>query len=177
MRGPAILASAFIFCSSAHAAPVEPVTTLFAMTCMKYFTAPDELKAEMQRRNAPVIDGQMASFFLHDTPGTAWAVRMPSGKFIVSWRNEGVCSVFAQEASVADAESHFTALVSSAPAPLTAVEQAGVGPNAGGLHSISYAWRSAEDPTELLFTLTTSTEAKTTVRAMASMGVVMKANN
>jgi hypothetical protein len=155
----------------------EALTTLFATICMQHFHASDELRAEMSSQDASVLEGEQSEFFLGGTTGTAWAVRASGGKYVVAWREDNVCAVFAQRAPVAEVQTNFAALVASAPEPLVASLREPEGPTNEALTSISYAWHRPEDKTELLFTLTTSSEASPTVQAMLSMAVVDKSDS
>jgi hypothetical protein len=152
-------------------------TTLFATTCMKHFYTPEKLRAAMASQSAPVLQREQSEFFLGGKPGTAWSVRLPDGMYVVSWRDDGICAVFAQRAPVADVQSAFAALVDSAPEPLISSPRETHGPNSGTLKTSSYSWHRPKDKTELLFTLTTSSGAAATVQAMASMTVANKPNN
>ena len=180
MRNSVMATVAFAISSSTFAAQPqqqEAFTTLFATTCMQYFYAPEKLRAEMTSQSAAVLQGRPSQFFLGDKPGTAWSVQLPAGKYVVSWRDDGVCSVFAQRAHVADVHSNFIALVAVAPEPLVASPRETDGPSTETLKTISYAWHRPNDKTELLFTLTTSSEATPNVQAMASMALANKPNN
>ena len=180
MRISVIAASLLALSSStlaADASEAEVFTTLFATTCMKHFYAPDGLKDEMSSRNTPVLQGEPAQFFLGGKPGTAWAVGISGGKYVVAWREDNVCAVYAQRAPVADVQAHFVSLVSTAPEPLLASSRGSDGPNTDTHKSIAYGWHRPKDKTELLFTLTTSSEASSSVQAMASMAVANKPNN
>lgn len=154
---------------AAESSQPEELTTLFATTCMQHFYAPDKLRAEMSSQSAAVLQGEQSEFFLGGSKGTAWAVRASGGKYVVAWRDDNVCAVFAQRAAAAEVQANFTALVASAPEPLVASLREAAGPVNDALTSISYAWHRPEDKTELLFTLTTSSEASPTVQAMLSM--------
>jgi len=163
--------------SAAELPRQETFISLFATTCMQHFYAPEKLRLEMTSQSAPVLLGEQSKFFLGGNLGTAWSVRLPDGMYVVSWRDDGVCAVFAQRAPVADVQSKFAALVASAPEPLTASPRETDGPNTDTHKTSSYAWHRPKDKTELLFTLTTSSEANATVQAMASMAVANKPNN
>lgn len=154
----------------------EPFSTLFAQTCMKQFYTPDKLRADMTARHAPVVDAKPAAFFLGGRSGTAWGVKVGEGRYVVALRDDGVCAVFAWRASVADVQRDFAALVSTAPKPLTATRMpdSAAGPNTGLLKSVAYAWSRPGDTSQLVFALTTSSEAHPEVQAMASMGLVKK---
>ena len=126
----------------------------------------------------PVLQGEPSSFFLGGKPGTAWSVQADTGKYVVSLRDDNVCAVFAQRANVSEIQDNFTSLVTVAPDPLVAIEREPAGPNSDTLKTVSYAWTRPKDKSELLFTLTTSTEASPTVQAMASLAVTAnKPNN
>ncbi len=150
----------------------DPFTLLFASTCMTYFYAPEKLRAEMATRGAGVLQGESARFFLGGKPGTAWSVQGAEGRFVVSWRDDHVCAVFAQRAPVADVHANFASLLAEAPDPLIASPREEAGPEAGMVRTVSIAWGRPDDKTELLFTLTTSGAATSTVQAMASMARV-----
>jgi hypothetical protein len=177
MRISMLAASLLTLSSSVFAAePQEEVfTTLFAATCMKHFYAPDELRAEMS--SAPVLQGEPSQFFLGGKLGTAWAVGIAGGKYVVAWREDNVCAVYAQRASAAEVHANFVSLVATAPEPLVASPREAAGPSTDSLKSIAYGWHRAKDKTELLFTLTTSSDASSNVQAMASMAVANKPNN
>ncbi|WP_425500967.1 NMCC_0638 family (lipo)protein [Pseudoxanthomonas gei] len=180
MRISVLATAAFALSSGAFAAEPpqqETFTALFATTCMQHFYAPEKLRANMTSQSAPVLQGEQSQFFLGGSPGTAWSIRLPDGMYVVSWRDDGVCTVFAQHAPVAEVQSNFAALVASAPEPLIASPRATGGPNTDALKTSSYAWHRSEEETELLFTLTTSSEATAAVQAMASMAVANKPNN
>lgn len=180
MRISLLAASALALSSSTFAAEVpqeEVFTTLFATTCMQHFYAPDNLQTAMSSQDATVLEGDAAEFFLGGKPGTAWSVRISDGKYVVSWRDDDVCSVFAQRAPVAEVQTNFISLVSTAPEPLIASLRDTDGPNTESLKSVAYGWHRPKDKTELLFTLTTSADTAPTVQAMASMVIANKPDN
>jgi len=180
MRISVLVISALALSTSTFAAeaPQEEVfTTLFATTCMQHFYGPDNLRAAMSSQNAAVLQGEAAEFFLGGKPGTAWSVRISDGRYVVSWRDDNVCTVFAQRAPVADVHTNFISLVSTAPEPLIASPRDSDGPNTELLKSIAYGWHHPRDKTELLFALTTSTDAAPAVQVMASMAIVNKPNS
>ena len=180
MRISILATAAFALSSGVFAAEQpqqEAFTALFATTCMQHFYAPEELRANMTSQSARVLHGEQSEFFLGGSSGTAWSVRLSDGMYVVSWRDDGVCTVFAQHAAGAEIHSNFAALVASAPDPLIASPREAEGPNTDAHRTASYAWHRPEDETELLFTLTTSSEASATVQAMASMAVANKPDN
>jgi hypothetical protein len=144
---------------------------------MQHFYASDNLRTSMSSQDATVLQGDAAEFFLGGKPGTAWSVRISDGKYVVSWRDDNVCSVFAQRAPVTEVQANFISLVSTAPEPLIASPRDTDGPNTESLKSVAYGWHRPRDKTELLFTLTTSTDTAPTVQAMASMALANKPNN
>ena len=180
MRVSLLAIAAFLLSAGSVASeplPQSAFTTLFATTCMQHFYTPEKLRAEMASQNAPVLQGEQSQFFLGGEPGTAWSVRLPDGMYVVSWRDDGVCAVFAQRASATQVQSSFAELVASAPEPMIASPRETDGRDTDALKTASYAWHRPKDKTELLFTLTTSSEDNATVQAMASMAVANKPNN
>jgi hypothetical protein len=173
MRNLLVLSVAsLLFSSGAAANEIDDFTYLFSRTCMKNIYSPDALRNEMA--NSPVLEGAAADFFRGGSEGTAWAVNNGSAKYVVAFREDNICSVFAQRASVEEVTKNFVQNVGEAPPPLVAEERRSDGPNGGGLRTVSYAWTREEDQTELLFTLTTSSQSNPTVQAMASLAVVAK---
>lgn len=173
MRHPVSAALAFFVMSAPLAAhATDTFTYLFARTCMQHFHAPEALGREMA--DQPILDGQAAAFFLGGSRGTAWAVSERGARYVVAFRDDQVCAVFAERAPVDEVTRNFVASVGEAPPPLEAIERPGGGPSGGHLHTVAYAWTRKQDPSELLFTLTTSNEERAPVQAMASMAVVAK---
>ena len=162
---------------ASEASQPEAFTALFASTCMKHFYSQDELRAEMSAERADVLRGEPSSFFLGGKSGTAWSVLIAGGKYVVALRDDSVCAVFAQRAPVAEVQTNFVSLVATAPEPLVASPRDATGPNSGALKTIAYSWYRPEDKTELLFTLTTSSEAAPVVQAMASLAMANKPDN
>ena len=160
--------------TASSSAPIDPFTELFANSCMKHFHAQDEMRAKMS--DATVLEGKPAAFFLGKSTGTAWSLELGGRKYVVALRNDNVCAVFAQTAPVAEVQANFETLVATAPAPLVADRRDGAGPNGGSVRTVAYAWYRPENKSELLFTLTTSSDAAPTVQAMASMALVGKAD-
>jgi len=173
MRNRLIAALPFVLLAvPVTAGATDAFNYLFARTCMQHFYAPEKLRSEMAAQ--PVLEGKAAEFFLGGTKGTAWTVNEAGARYVVAFRDDNVCAVFAQRATVEEVARNFVANVSEAPAPLEAVERPGKGPSGANLSTVAYAWTRKRDKTELLFTLTTSVEENPTVQAMASVAVVAK---
>jgi len=148
---------------------------LYAEKCMKHYAKPEALKAEFEAAKTPELPADTARFFLGGEPGKAWPQQGPGqGRFVVSLRDDGVCAVFAQYADDVSVEQKFKDLVSTSPAPLTATREKddrsieATGP----IHTLSYAWARAGDPTKLQFTLTTAVSPDAPVQAMATLARV-----
>lgn len=148
---------------------------LYAEKCMKHYAKPEALKAEFEAAKTPELPADTAKFFLGGEPGKAWPQRGPGqGRFVVSLRDDGVCAVFAQYADDVSVEQKFKDMVSTSPAPLTATREKddrsieATGP----IHTLSYAWARAGDPTKLQFTLTTAVSPDAPVQAMATLARV-----
>jgi hypothetical protein len=162
----------FLLLVPATAGATDAFTYLFARTCMQHFHAPEKLRSELAAQ--PLLEGESAEFFLDGAKGTAWAVNEDGARYVVAFRDDHVCAVFAQRATVEEVTRNFVANVGEAPAPLEAVERPSTGPSGLHLRTVAYAWTRKQDKTELLFTLTTSSEENPTAQAMASMAVVAK---
>lgn len=171
-----VLSGAALAGSDTEAAGPGKFAVLFATTCMQHYYAPQQLKADMSARG-PALEGDAAKSILGGQAGTAWAIQDSGDRFIVAWRNDGICAVYAQRAPAAETQSDFAALVATAPEPLVATPRETQGPNTGTTRTVSYAWHRPADKAELLFTLTTSTDADAKIQAMASMGLVKKSDS
>ena len=158
--------------------PPDSIGDLFAGTCMKHFYSQDDLRKLMGDIGAPEAPAEKAEFFLGGNPGKAWFVIAPSTAYVVALRDDSVCAVFAQRAEHDQAQSDFSALVGTAPEPLTAVVQdaTGLGPNDAHTRTTAYSWSQPEGTDELLFVLTTSDSSEATAQAMISMSLVGKAD-
>lgn len=150
---------------------------LYAEKCMKHYAKPEALKAEFEASKTPELPAGAAGFFLGGAPGKAWPQQGPgAGRFVVSLRDDGVCSVFAQYADDVSVERQFKALVSTSPPPLTATpdkDERTMAPT-GPIHTVSYTWARAGDDSQLLFTLTTAVSPDAPVQAMASLAHIRK---
>ena len=158
--------------------PPDSIGDLFAGTCMKHFYSQDDLRKLMGDIGAPEAPAEKAGFFLGGNPGKAWFVIAPSTAYVVALRADSVCAVFAQRAEHDQVQSDFSALVGTAPEPLTAVLQdaTGLGPNDAHTRTTAYSWSQPEGTDELLFVLTTSDSSEATAQAMISMSLVGKAD-
>ncbi|WNL45984.1 hypothetical protein RKE25_21660 [Dyella sp. BiH032] len=150
---------------------------LYTEKCMKHYAKPEALKAEFEAANTPELPADTAGVFLGGAAGKAWPQRGPGeGRFVVSLRDDGVCTVFAQYADDVSVERRFKELVSTSPAPLTAApekDERKMAPT-GPIHTLSYTWSRPGDESELLFSLTTAVSPDAPVQAMASLARVKK---
>ena len=153
----------------------EPFTALFSTSCVRHFYALDKLAAALAASAATALDGQDAAPFLGRASGAAWAVRGPSGRYVVAIRADRVCAVFAHRASAAAVENSFLALVAASPGPLVAEEiDGGAAPDGGTVRTVAWSWSRPGDPMALVLALTTSRGEAASIQAMASISLVRK---
>jgi hypothetical protein len=150
----------------------DPFVVLYSTTCMKYYNSEDKLRADMKQSGIVELAGDAAKFFLNGKAGNAWTVPIDDQRFVVALR-DGICSVFAQHAKTDAVQKDFTRLVSKATAPAEARLLPG-GPGGTVVHTITYAWSRPADDTQLVFTLTTSTNPTAPVQAMATVALTAK---
>lgn len=158
--------------ASCAASEVDDFTYLFAKTCMQNFYTPENLVTQMAAN--PVLEAESAKFFLGSAVGTAWSIDDGNAKYVVALRNDNVCAVFAAQAPIEEVTHNFVHSVSTAPPPLVAVERPGLVPSTEHIRTTAYGWSREQDKTELLFTLTTSSDHLSPVKAMASVALVAK---
>jgi hypothetical protein len=167
------LLTGFLQVAAPEATP-DAFMAVFTTTCMKYYDSSDKLRAAMKASGTAALTGDAAAFFLSRRPGTAWGVSAQERRYIVALRDDGICTVFAQQADVDAVRQGFTRLVSKASPPLEARSLPG-GPSGGGVvQTTTYAWSRPADETQLVFTLTTSTSPAAPVQAMASVALTAK---
>ncbi|MGV6491232.1 NMCC_0638 family (lipo)protein [Stenotrophomonas rhizophila] len=158
------------------AQPASPATQadtfnqLFGTTCMTHLNSVDGLTAWMAARNLAPLDDTVAQSFLHGTPGRAWAITLDGDQYAVSRTDAGLCAVYARRMDGEQLQSRFAALVSKAPAPMTARQTPSPASSTATRRSVSYLWSWPDETTSgLLFTLTTSSDPDAPLQAMMSL--------
>jgi hypothetical protein len=151
----------------------DPFVVLFSITCMKYYNSADQLRAAMKASGSAEMTGDAAAFFLNGKIGSAWRVPVEGKPYIVTLRQDGICTVFAQKADIEAVRKDFTRLVSRATPPVEARSLPG-GPGGTVVQTITYAWARPTDDVQLVFTLTTSTSPSAPVEAMATVALTAK---
>ncbi len=150
----------------------DDFNALFAFTCLKHFHAQDKLPAWIRAHGLEKLPADQAEFFLEDRPGDAWIMVTPGTRYVVSLREDRVCSVFAQRADPDSTRSGFIALVGTAPPQIVAKEEFGRGLNNDHERTVGYSWSRPKDEAALLFLLTTSDRDDAEIQAMASIAEV-----
>lgn len=174
-----VLAVLFLLASpevpAAEAEGSVPFTALFSATCVRHFYALDKLGAALAASRATALAGADAIPFLGGVRGAAWALRVPSGHFVVALRTDRVCSVFAHRAPAAAVERSFEALVSASPGHLVAEKlDSDPGANSGTARTVAWSWSRPDDDLSIVFALTTSQDEAASIQAMASISLARK---
>jgi hypothetical protein len=157
---------------------VEPVTVIFAASCMAHYHDPEGMDKEMTGAGAEVLNGESSKkAFLDGHPGHLWLVKARGNPYVISLRDDGLCSVFAEKADVAKVQAAFSDMAllperkKDDKVHVIRVSPEKAGPNSDTLKSIGYAWRGP-GKTALFFSLTTSTSDKAPLQAMMSVATV-----
>ncbi len=161
---------------AAEAPQAENFTPLFAETCMQHFYSEANVRDRLMSANATPLSQADAAFFLDEFPGKAWGLSIANIKYVIAFRDDKICTVFAQSAPVKAVHQNFETMLNDAPKPLIAkkISNPKYATNGGAIKTTALSWSEAAKPTEILFTLTTSTDSKANIHAMASMAVVLK---
>src|SRR6266446_2337340 len=111
MRNVALRGMAVAVCIGCSVSPAQAVDEkaqtfidLFATTCVKYFSKPDELKRELAKRGMPRVPADSEKFFLSGQEGEAWTATNAIGEFVVALNENGICAVFARRAQDTDVQ-------------------------------------------------------------------------
>ncbi|WP_459585902.1 NMCC_0638 family (lipo)protein, partial [Enterobacter asburiae] len=67
-------------------------------------------------------------------------VPLASGRYAVSWADDGTCTVYAEKADAAVVQKGFARLVQAAPMPLQVRSLPGRGPLSADQVAIQYGW-------------------------------------
>ncbi|WP_312706268.1 hypothetical protein [Stenotrophomonas sp.] len=153
------------------AAPVaqDPFSELFDTACMQHIGAPARLQALMDANGLSPLPAAEAATLLQGQAGVAWMVPLASGRYAVSWADDGTCTVYAEKAEPAVVQKGFARLMQAAPKPLQVRSLPGRGPLAADQVAIQYGWATPGDSAlRVRFRLVTRQAAEAGVQAMAS---------
>ena len=114
--------------AKANAQPQDSFSELFDTACMQHIGAPARLQSLMESNGLSPLPPAEAATLLQGQPGVAWMVPLASGRYAVSWADDGTCSVYAEKADAAVVQKGFARLVQAAPKPLQARSLPGRGP-------------------------------------------------
>jgi len=147
----------------------DSFSELFDTACMQHIGAPARLQALMEANGLTPLQPAEAATLLQGQPGVAWLVPLASGRYAVSWADDGTCSVYAEKAEPAVVQKGFARLMQAAPKPLQVRSLPGRGPLPADQVAIQYGWATpGETRLRVRFRLLTRQAAEAGVQAMAS---------
>lgn len=147
----------------------DSFSELFDTACMQHIGAPARLQALMEANGLTPLQPAEAATLLQGQPGVAWLVPLASGRYAVSWADDGTCSVYAEKAEPAVVQKGFARLMQAAPKPLQVRSLPGRGPLPADQVAIQYGWAMpGETKLRVRFRLVTRQAAEAGVQAMAS---------
>ncbi|WP_313177222.1 hypothetical protein [Stenotrophomonas sp.] len=147
----------------------DSFSELFDTACMQHIGAPARLQALMEANGLTPLQPAEAATLLQGQPGVAWLVPLASGRYAVSWADDGTCSVYAEKAEPAVVQKGFARLMQAAPKPLQVRSLPGRGPPPADQVAIQYGWATpGETRLRVRFRLVTRQAAEAGVQAMAS---------
>ena len=111
----------------AKAPAQDPFSELFDTACMQHIGAPARLQSLMESNGLSPLQPAEAATLLQGQSGVAWMVPLASGRYAVSWADDGTCTVYAEKADAAVVQKGFARLVQAAPKPLQVRSLPGVG--------------------------------------------------
>ncbi|WP_049458893.1 NMCC_0638 family (lipo)protein [Stenotrophomonas maltophilia] len=158
----------------------DPFSELFDTACMQHIGAPARLQSLMESNGLSPLQPAEAATLLQGQPGVAWMVPLASGRYAVSWADDGTCTVYAEKADAAVVQKGFARLVQAAPKPLQVRSLPGHGPLSADQVAIQYGWAaSGQSRLRARFRLVTRPAADAGVQAMASVtpGEAMREQN
>ncbi len=151
------------------AATQDPFSELFDTACMQHIGAPARLQALMDANGLSPLPPAEAATLLQGQGGVAWMVPLASGRYAVSWADDGTCTVYAEKAEPAVVQKGFARLMQAAPKPLQVRSLPGRGPLSADQVAIQYGWATpGESALRVRFRLVTRQAAEAGVQAMAS---------
>ncbi|ARZ73667.1 hypothetical protein CCR98_05615 [Stenotrophomonas sp. WZN-1] len=154
----------------AKAPAQDPFSELFDTACMQHIGAPVRLQSLMESNGLAPLQPAEAATLLQGQSGVAWMVPLASGRYAVSWADDGTCTVYAEKADAAVVQKGFARLVQAAPKPLQARSLPGRGPLSADQVAIQYGWATpGQAKLQARFRLVTRQSAEAGVQAMASV--------
>ncbi|KAA3601083.1 hypothetical protein JY452_07325 [Stenotrophomonas maltophilia] len=167
---PALAAAPPARAAKANAQPQDSFSELFDTACMQHIGAPARLQSLMESNGLSPLPPAEAATLLQGQPGVAWMVPLASGRYAVSWADDGTCSVYAEKADAAVVQKGFARLVQAAPKPLQARSLPGRGPLSADQVAIQYGWAApGQAKLHARFRLVTRQAPEVGVQAMASV--------
>ena len=137
---PALAAAQPARAPRASAQAQDPFSELFDTACMQHIGAPARLQSLMESNGLSPLQPAEAATLLQGQSGVAWMVPLASGRYAVSWADDGTCTVYAEKADAAVVQKGFARLVQAAPTPLQARSLPGRGPLSADQVAIQYGW-------------------------------------
>lgn len=148
----------------------DAFSELFDTACMQHVGAPARLQALMDANGLAPLPPAEAATLLQGQSGVAWMVPLASGRYAVSWADDGTCTVYAEKAEAAVVQKGFARLVQAAPKPLQVRSLPGRGPLSADQVAIQYGWATpGQGALQVRFRLVTRQAADAGVQAMASV--------
>lgn len=167
---PALAAAPPARAAKANAQPQDSFSELFDTACMQHIGAPARLQSLMESNGLSPLPPAEAATLLQGQPGVAWMVPLASGRYAVSWADDGTCSVYAEKADAAVVQKGFARLVQAAPKPLQARSLPGRGSLSADQVAIQYGWAApGQAKLQARFRLVTRQAPEAGVQAMASV--------
>lgn len=155
--------------AKAKAPAQDPFSELFDTACMQHIGAPARLQSLMESNGLSPLQPAEAATLLQGQSGVAWMVPLASGRYAVSWADDGTCTVYAEKADAAVVQKGFARLVQAAPKPLQVRSLPGRGPLSADQVAIQYGWATpGQGKLQARFRLVTRQAAEAGVQAMAS---------
>jgi len=152
-----------------NASAQDPFSELFDTACMQHIGAPARLQSLMESNGLSPLQPAEAATLLQGQPGVAWMVPLASGRYAVSWADDGTCTVYAEKADAAVVQKGFARLMLAAPKPLQARSLPGRGPLSADQVAIQYGWAApGQSRLQVRFRLVTRQAPEAGVQAMAS---------
>jgi hypothetical protein len=155
----------------------DAFVSLFNGTCVRFYGAPDKLRADLESRKVPAVDEAHRAPFLHEEAGQAWSLSNGKGDFVVALRESGGCSVFARRAKDVDVQLLFATLVQQIQmpgAPMTKIADKHDPSAVGETHYVAYAQQRATPGPYARFSVATTASDKVAIQAVATVTTALK---
>ncbi len=152
----------------AKAPAQDPFSELFDTACMQQYRGPGAVAVADGTNGLSPLQPAEAATLLQGQSGVAWMVPLASGRYAVSWADDGTCTVYAEKADAAVVQKGFARLVQAAPKPLQVRSLPGVATvGRSGGHPVRLGYAGAGQ-LQVRFRLVTRQAAEAGVQAMAS---------